>query len=355
MLVKKIKLMMILSFIIIVTTGCSISFGTTNQTKPVNDGGVFKTINKGDIWQQKVLIPTVSGRPNSIAIIDSESMIMDPSDHQAIYLGSVANGLLYSYTGADDWQIAKGLGAVTVKAIAIDPGFKCIIYAAVGNRLFKSSDCNRSWSSVYFDNDLRVIINTVAVDNLNSNNVYIGTTRGEIIKSSDRGGSWRTIQRFQNEVKKIVINPFDGKTIFVATAIRGIFRSTDSGNSWTDLADKLKEFNDNRFRDIELGRSIPGLIFLATQYGLIKSSDYGNSWSKIELITPIDQAIINSIAISPKNANEIYYVTNTTFYRSLDGGKNWAPQKLPSTKTGWKLLIDPENPSIIYLGVRTLK
>ena len=340
----------------LITSGCSISFGTGNRASQVNDGGVYKSNDKGMTWQQKVLIPTVSGQPGSIAAVDTESMVMDPSDHQAIYLGSALNGLFFSYTGANDWQSDTALGKVTVKAIAIDPGYKCTIYAAVGNKLYKSSDCSRNWSPVYFDNDLTVKINTVAVDNVNSANVYIGTTRGEIIKSSDRGASWRTIQRLQNEVREIVINPFDGKTIFVGTINRGIWRSTDSGNSWTDLSDKLKNFPDNRFRDLELGRSTPGLIFLATQYGLIKSTDYGNNWSKVELITPKDQAVINSIAISPKNASEIYYVTNTTFYRSLDGGKNWSPQKLPTvTRVGWKLLIDPEEPNIIYLGARALK
>ena len=51
----------------------------------------------------------------------------------------------------------------------------------------------------------------------------------------------------------------------------------------------------------------------------------------------------------------IYYVTNTTFYRSLDGGINWSSNKLPTSRAGVKLLIDSKNPSIIYLAVRQIK
>jgi len=58
------------------------------------------------------------------------------------------------------------------------------------------------------------------------------------------------------------------------------------------------------------------------------------------------------MAVNPQNTQEIYYVTNTTFYRSLDGGENWKTIKMPTSAIGWKLLIDPKEPNIIYLGIK---
>jgi photosystem II stability/assembly factor-like uncharacterized protein len=177
-----------------------------------------------------------------------------------------------------------------------------------------------------------------------------------VIKSSDRGESWKTLSRFKNNIKKIVISPHDSRIIFVATAQKGIHRSTDNGVSWTDLSENLKEFKDSKnLRDLVVSESQSGLIILATRYGLLKSINNGDSWSKIELITPEKKAIINTVVLNPKDAQEIYYVTNTTFYRSLDGGESWATKKLPTTRAGWKLLIDPEDPSIIYMGVKKVK
>ena len=338
----------------IMVSGCSISFKTGEGGG--NDGGVYVTANQGNNWVQKVLIPTTSGQPGSFGNLNVSSLTMDPSDPGAIYFGSLDNGLLYTYNGAQDWFLASGLGKATINTIAVDPGSKCIIYAGLENKVYKSTDCNRTWSHVYYDNDVNTRVNAIAVDHYNGVNVYIGTSRGEVIKSSDRGGSWKTISRLDNSVQRIIISPADSRLIFVATASKGIFRSTDSGANWVSLREKLRDFKDIlSFRDLVIAPADKGLIFLATNYGLLKSTDNGENWVKIELITPEKKATINSIAVNPKNSKEIYYVTNTTFYRSLDGGTNWATKKLPTTRAGWKLLVDQANPNVIYMGVRKIE
>jgi len=353
---KKNSLITLFLIVILALTvsGCSISF--KSGAGGGNDGGVYVTANQGNNWAQKVLIPTTSGQPGSFGNLNISSLVMDPSDPGAIYFGSVDNGLLYTYNGAGDWFLVNGLGKATINAIAVDPSSKCIIYASLENKVYKSTDCNRTWAQVYYDNDVNTRVNAIAVDHYNSVNVYIGTSRGEVIKSSDRGGSWKTVGRLENSVEKIIISPADSRLIFAATAKKGIFRSTDSGDNWAGLAEKLKDFKDSlNFKDLAVVVADKGLIFLATNYGILKSADNGDNWEKIELITPEKKATINSIAVSPKNSKEIFYVTNTTFYRSLDGGTNWTTKKLPSTRAGWRLLINPENPDILYLGVRKIE
>lgn len=340
--------------LVMITTGCSISFKSGEGGG--NDGGVYVTTNQGNNWMQKVLIPTTSGRPGSFGNLNINTLAGDPSDSKAIYFGSVDNGLFYTYSGAQDWFLAESLVKATINDIAVDPGSKCIIYASLENKVYKSTDCNRTWAPVYYDNNVNTRVNAIALDHYNSVNVYIGTSRGEVIKSSDRGGSWKTVGRFEDSVQKIIISPADSRLIFVATANRGIFRSTDSGANWVGLEEKLKDFRDSlSFRDLVIAPADKGLIFLATNYGLLKSADNGDNWTKIELITPEKKATINSIAVNPKSSKEIYYVTNTTFYRSLDGGNSWTTKKLPTTRAGWRLLINPDNTNIIYLGVRKIE
>lgn len=349
---KKILILLLIVALPLLTVGC-ISIGGGGGDPSAFDGGVFKTTNKGETWQQMALISTVSGRPGTISGLNVSSMVMDPEDNQAIYFGSQGNGLFYTYDAAQSWQYATNLGPGVIRDVAIDPSSKCIIYAAVGNSVYKSTDCNRSWSRVYFDNDLKVTVNSIAIDYDNSEQVYIALSRGDVVKSFDRGVSWQTIHRFSNNVERITIDPYDARIIYVATTKKSIHRSNNSGATWVDLGDNLAEFKNSRnFRDWIVARAEPGLLFLATQYGLLRSDDGGDSWTEIELIPPQQQATINAIAISPKNAEEIYYITNTTFYRSLDGGKNWSTIKLPTTRAGSKLLIDPEEPNIIYMGVR---
>ena len=352
MIKNKINFLMAMMAVAILVSGCSISFkGSENS----NDGGLYLSANQGDNWVQRVLIPTTSGQPQSFGGLSANCLVMDPSDANAIYFGSVDNGLIYTYSGTKEWFMAGNLAKATISAVAVDPSSKCIIYTSIENKIYKSTDCNRTWAQVYYDNDVNTRIDSIVVDHYDSANVYIGTSRGEIIKSSDRGAAWRTIGRLGSAVKKIIVSPADSRLIFAATAKEGIFRSSDSGENWEGLAEKLKGFDSTGFKGLTLARADKGLVFLATNYGLLKSSDNGNTWEKIELITPEKGATINAIAVSPKNSKEIYYVTNTTFYRSLDGGANWTTKKLPTSRAGWNLLINPENTKIIYLGVRKIE
>lgn len=352
-MIKKFARILLLGFVIcLITSGCSISLNTDNAKQGI-DGGIFRSINKGETWLQQAVIPTASGQPKSFGMVDASSLIIDPSDNKALYYGSVDNGLFYSYDSANTWKIANSLGKVTIGDIAVDPKYKCVIYATVANKLYKSDDCSRSWNQVYFDNDLNVSISSLIVDNSDNAIVYIGTSRGEIIKSADRGNSWQTLYRFDNKIDKIVINQANNKLIFVGTKSNGIFRSIDSGKTWVDLSDKLKEFDgDSKFQDLIIAEADKKTLFLVTHYGLLISVDDGNSWKKIKLITPEDGAIINSVATGSKKIEEIYYTTNTTFYRSIDGGQNWTTKKLPTSRAGWKLLVDPEDENLIYLAVR---
>ncbi len=356
MLNKKNKIVLLFLIIgsAIFISGCSISFKSNDSGG--NDGGVYLSSDKGKRWQPAALVPTTSGRPGSIGNLNTSALNMDPSDSQAIYFGSVDNGLFYSYNYAKEWQKAEELGNATINDIAVDPSSKCIIYVAIGNKVYKSTDCNRSWSQVYYDTDVNLNINSIAIDHYNSIGVYIGTSRGEVIKSLDRGVSWKTVGRFDDKVKKVSISPHDSRLIFAATAQKGIFRSSDSGATWVNLRDNLKDIKGAlNFRSLILSAADSGLVILASNYGLLKSLDNGDSWESIELITPEDNAIINSVVVSPKNSKEIYYVTNTTFYSSSDGGENWTTQKLPTTRAGWELLINFDDTNVIYLGAKSIK
>lgn len=338
-------------------SGCSlnVSTGSGSGASSGNDGGIFKSSNQGNNWAQKTLILSVN-RQRSFAGADIVSMCLDPSDNKAIYAGTSDSGLLFSYDGGESWQIAVSLGQINVSDIAVDPANKCVIYAASDNKIFKSSDCGRNWAQVYFDNDLKVKITALAIDYAGPNNVFFGTSRGDLIKSSDAGASWRAIARFDSPMGKVFINPADNKNMFIGTANDGIYRSFDGGGKWESLKENLKAFdNSARFRDLTMLKSEKSTVFLAISYGLLKSTDGGNTWSEIKLLTPEKQAVINSIAVNQNNSNEIYYTTNTTFYRSLDGGQNWSSKKLPTSRAGAKLLLDPKNSAIIYLATKSLK
>lgn len=364
-----------LSFVLIVvalaTSACSITTTSSKKTTQDTDSSVFLSINQGDNWRPMTATPVTSGSAGSIASLDVNLITMDPQDSLALYLASFEKGLYYTYNIAKGWNPVAGLPTATINDVKVDPKNKCIIYAAISNRLYRSSDCSRTWSQIYFDNNTGVSVNTVVVDHYNSKNLYIGTSRGEIIKSIDSGESWRTIQRLQEGVSRLIISPLDSRLLFVATSKNNIYTFTSNTDTnvanaanidanflisdWTDLNDVLKEYNlGTSFKDVVVCTK-DGTMFLATEKFFLRSKDNGLSWESIKLIQPETAAIINAIAVDPQNSNNLYYVTNTTFFRSSDAGVTWTTKKLPTMRAGRELLIDFNNPNVIYLGTMKIK
>jgi len=243
--------------------------------------------------------------------------------------------------------------------VAIDPKNKCNIFVTRLNKILKSTDCNRTWSQIYQDNDQTATMNRVAVDPLNSSIIYAVISRGDLIKSDDGGNAWQTVYRFEDRIAKLIINNKNSREMFVVTYKKGVYRTSDAGQNWVKMAEIESALKDNEIKyevrdflviDNEGGRT----MFLATYYGLLKSTDNGATWKKLELVAPEDRATINAMAVNFSNTDEIYYTTNSTFYKSLDGGTSWKTLPLPTSRAGWRLLLDQKNPSVIYLGVVNL-
>lgn len=340
-------------------TGC-ITIKTGGSGSAVkNLGGVFKSINKGETWANASVIATAGGKASNFNSLNVASLTMDPNDNKAIYYGGIDNGLLYTYDAGMSWTLDRGLGQGTIESVAVDPKDKCNIYVTRKNKIHKSVDCNRTWAQIYQDNDPVATVNRVAVDPLSSSIIYAVISRGDLIKSEDGGNAWQSVYRFEDRVSKLIINNKDSREMFVVTYKKGVYRTNDGGQNWSRMVEIDSALKDNEMKydirdflviDNDGGRT----LYLATYYGLLKSTDNGITWTKLELITPEDRATINAMAVNFSNTDEIYYTTNSTFYKSLDGGKSWKTMPLPTSRAGWRLLVDQKNPSVIYLGVVNL-
>ncbi len=352
---RALPLTIFLFLAVFVLSGC-IKIETKSKKAAAKPAGVFKSINRGNSWQPKVLIPTTTGRPKTIASYSATVLTLDPQDHKAIYFGTPANGLFYSYNGADSWWFAQSLGSIRIEALAIDPHDKCTLYVASGNQVFASNDCTRSWRRIYVDTDRRLVVTAILIKADKPNYIYLGTSRGDLILSSDQGQTWRVINRWRDKIAKLIASPHNPNLIFVATQKKGLYRSQDAGLTWESLNEQLKEFKGaNNFIDLAVSPASKGFLLLAHKYGLLRSLDYGESWEKIDLLVPEKKASINAVVVDPKNIDNFYYLTSTTFYRTQDGGQTWTPKKVPTYHQAWRLAIDPQNPNILYMGFKVRK
>lgn len=343
-----IKIKIIIAAASLALLGAACSPGQVNRS---GDGGVWLTADKGENWRQKVLIYGDRTSSKTIADIAVQKLIFSPKDNRKILAVSPESGLWVSWNGGNNWDAA--LSAADVADAAISPDNPRIWYAAAGRAIAKTENEGEGWKAIYTTDQEKHNITALAMLPSKPAIIYAGTNRGHILFSEDYGRSWRTITRLTGAVKKLAVHPAGDNIIYAGLAGAGLAQSLDSGQNWKVLSQELAQFaGAGNFRDFVFTPT--GLIY-GYGNGLLRSLDQGEHWVALPLISSGQDTNIYSLAANPQNPLEIYYGTRSTFYHSLDGGFNWIPRSLPTTKTPLTILINPEDPAMIYLGVGRVK
>ncbi len=349
---KYLKLVPAVLGIVLLGQGCISFTGTGNA-----DGGVWRTVDRGEHWSQANGVLSVGGAKtmNNASIL---SFAADPQDASTFYVGTAENGMLYTTDGGDSWSQPRDLGNARIPSVAVDNRDKCVVYAVSGAVAVKTSDCTRTWSKIYEETVTGVALNWVAVDHFNTSIVYLATSKGDIVKSTDAGVSWAriTAKPMNSAIIKLVIDPSDSRIVYAGTRSDGIWKTSDGGASWVDLSKGLEQFDGAKdFYDLVPDRSKRDSYVLVSRYGLLRSEDAGITWTKIPLVTGPGQARIYAFDMNPQNGREMYYSTATVFYKSSDGGAKWATKRLPTTRVGSAIMVNAKNGNTVYLGTLVVK
>jgi photosystem II stability/assembly factor-like uncharacterized protein len=301
-------------------------------------------------------------------------MTIDPTDESTIYVGTADKGLLYTHSSGDAWFYTL-LGQGVVNAVAVDPADRCTLYAAVFNKIYKSTDCAREWKVVHLSSLEGEYFTAISVDPENSRIVYLGTQRGTLIRSLDSGFSWEAIKFFPSPLVKIIVNPKNSQALIVATNSSGIYQSTDGGSNWSNLMEKpvlnaaelektklnpdqkpndkpqqLKSLGgaSNYFDLIQDPSDLNQLLY-ACNYGIFRLSADG-IWREISILNKPTQEKVVAVALNPANSQELFFVTDGAYYQSADGGVNWTVKPLPTAGTPRFLIVKPSNVQEAYIG-----
>lgn len=344
-------------FLILGGAGC-VQFG--GQAKGTM--GVYRSADGGEQWFLKGIYPTPKG-VLTIAGVKVYRFFSDPSDDNAIYLGSRGQGLYYTYDNADTWKSSDAMNGLFIYALTVDPKNKCVIYASDGPHVFKTKDCMRTWSTVFTEAIPSQRFVALVSDIEDSNIIYGAEISGDILRSLDGGGSWRIVKRFNFELRDLVTDA-SGK-LYAASYKNGLYRSDDGGDTWKNLSDDFKNHSDSMtFYRLILNPAQRDSLFWISKYGILRSDDAGVSWTDIKLLTPPGSVNIYAFAINPNNQKEMYYTgtilgdknknVRSTLYKSTDGGENWITKKLPTNTIPVDMRVHPDNGKVLFLGFTVL-
>lgn len=230
---------------------------------------------------------------------------------------------------------SNGGGAGRINCIAFYPGNPTIMFAgSPSGGLWKSTDAGNSWST---NTDLlpNIGVSSIVIDPSDPDIMYIATGDGDagdtytigVLKSVDGGLTWNTTGLTYNvsqmqAVRKLLIHPSNTDTLFAATNA-GIYRSLDAGNTWTNV-------RSGNFFDIEFKPDDPATIWAATYNRVFKSVNSGTSFLLCSAFSPSNVGRL-AIAVTANDPDYLYILGGNNIDNGLAGV--WKTTDLGTTFT----------------------
>jgi photosystem II stability/assembly factor-like uncharacterized protein len=286
-------------------------------------------------------------------------------------------------------NVAVGFKPGRIADIAVDPRSRSTWYvASASSGLWKTTNRGTTWAPI-FDEGGSYSLGVVVVDPRDSNVIWLGTGENQslrsvsfgdgVYKSIDAGKTWKKVGMADSEhIGKILIDPRDSNTVYVAAqgplwapgGDRGLFKTTDGGETWDNV---LNISENTGVSDIVFDPRNPDVIFASAyqrrrhvgvligggpEAGILKSTDAGANWKRINEGLPAGDKGRIALAVSPQNPDIMYAWMNSTpnntmaFYRSADAGNTWvrtANARIQDPQFYGELYADPHHFERVYL------
>jgi photosystem II stability/assembly factor-like uncharacterized protein len=320
-----------------------------------DNGGLFKSIDRGTTWTQQVDLLTTGGQIRRFVDSDIRPILFDPADHESVFATSNKGGLFYSEDGGLSWKQDEFHAQKYLISVAIDHFDRCKWVVASQGKVYRTLDCGRGWREMLSETRAGVEIVEILTDHFNQNVLYVFNTN-EVLKSTDYGETWRTLHRFGAQVADSVMDARDSRVLYVATWGDGVWKTADGGATWTDVTTTLADStNGQRVRRITQSVAEEGVYYVATPYGLHKTTNGGEAWESLELLTPPNAVTIRSFDVAPTDPRTIMYATDSSLYISQDAGATWKTLQKPTARRIDHLTFDFKDANVVFLGTKKVE
>ncbi len=275
-----------------------------------------------------------------------------PPGSTAVMFDSVFKGIKFR-------NIGPGFMSGRIADVAIHPINQNTFYVAVASGgVWKTVNEGTTWTPV-FDEQKSYSIGCVTIDAKNPHIVWVGTGENVggrhmgygdgIYRSDDDGVHWKNMGLKNSEhISRIIVHPDNSDIVWVAVqgpmwtkgGERGLYKTIDGGKTWK------KTLGDNEWvgvTEISIDPRNPNQLYAATWQrhrtvaayigggpgsGLHRSSDGGETWSKLTNGLPTSNMGKIGLAISTQQPDIIYADIELErkkggLFKSTDKGSSW--------------------------------
>lgn len=296
--------------------------------------GVFRSTNNGDSWTQVNQGLTIL-LIRALTYVDSRVLV------------GTLDGVFHFVDGTSRWERScNGLSSVNITALTVH---KSNLFAgSFGAGVFRSSDSAKTWTRTITDLDMEVraiamtdssvIVGTEFGVYLSTNGgatwtrpksglqittsfralaardskVFAISYNGEPFFSMDYGMNWARIKSNITLPRPNTLALFD--STLVAGTIKGVLVSTNSGATWEETSLSIGEV-------LCLTRCDSFLFAGTNGHGVLRSTDFGRNWTKVNngLLSPI------VFGLSSSHSMVFAGTWREGIFCSLDKGTTWFP------------------------------
>jgi photosystem II stability/assembly factor-like uncharacterized protein len=93
------------------------------------------------------------------------------------------------------------------------------------------------------------------------------------------------------------------------------------------------------------------VIYLATDYGILKTENRGETFEAIQTLLNFGNRI-DTVAVAPANNAIIYFTRGNKLHKSENAGLEWRTLNIPTAQSVSQIKILKSDPNIIYLGLK---
>ena len=289
--------------------------------------GVFLTGDGGVNWRR-------ISRENDIEMQDITALAFDPADSKVIYAGT-PHLPWKTVDAGETWKsVAQGLiDDSDIFSIRVNPTRPELLFASACSGIYRSDNAGGSWIKLQGIPGTHRRTHIISEDPAAPDTIYAGTTLG-LFKSADTGKTWRHLT--SEQVNWLVFDPTDPHTLYLASEYAGIQKSTDSGETFRSMNTGFANHSVTQIT------GVGAHVYASSAYegrfgGVFTSEDGGLHWTLRSNEEALAGRNLNSLAVSPVHAEQVFAASEDGVAKSVDGGKTWMrllAQPRPVAKPG---------------------
>ena len=339
--------------------------GVTGHLYSLNqERGIYKTIDGGQTWSQKLYVDDMSGiidlqtNPNNYNLMFASSWTKDrkawdfngSGNNSAIYKSTDA-GNTWTKVSTENSGFPTGNGVGRIGLAVFDDN---IVYAVHDSQFRRPSENKKDDSKILSKDDFKTM-STDTFLNLEDKklNAYLKMNgfqekyRAENVKQMVRSGNAKPI-----DLAKYIE---DANSMLFDTPVIGteVYKSTDGGKTWNkthdDYLDDIYYSYGYYFGHIYVAPNNADNIYI---YGvpIVKSKDGGKTFKSISAENV--HADHHALWINPKNPNHLINGNDGGVNITYDDGENWIKNNSPSVGQFYAINVDNEKPYNVYGGLQ---